>query len=43
MTRERTQLGRHPERGREDRDVVNAILDEALVCHVGLSPTATRP
>lgn len=35
MTRERTQLGRHPERGREDRDVVNAILDEALVCHVG--------
>ncbi len=35
MTREHTQLGRHPERGREDRDVVNAILDEALVCHVG--------
>ncbi len=35
MTRERTQLGRHPERGREDRDLVNAILDEALVCHVG--------
>ena len=35
MTRERTQLGRHPERGRADRDLVGAILDEALVCHVG--------
>jgi nitroimidazol reductase NimA-like FMN-containing flavoprotein (pyridoxamine 5'-phosphate oxidase superfamily) len=35
MTRERTKLGRHPERGRPDRKVVNAILDEALVCHVG--------
>jgi uncharacterized protein len=35
MARERTQLGRHPERGRDDRDLVNAILDEALVCHVG--------
>jgi nitroimidazol reductase NimA-like FMN-containing flavoprotein (pyridoxamine 5'-phosphate oxidase superfamily) len=35
MTRERTRLGRHPERGRADRKVVNAILDEALVCHVG--------
>jgi nitroimidazol reductase NimA-like FMN-containing flavoprotein (pyridoxamine 5'-phosphate oxidase superfamily) len=35
MTRERTTLGRHPERGRGDRDLVSAILDEALVCHVG--------
>jgi nitroimidazol reductase NimA-like FMN-containing flavoprotein (pyridoxamine 5'-phosphate oxidase superfamily) len=35
MARARTQLGRHPERGRDDRDLVNAILDEALVCHVG--------
>ncbi len=35
MIRERTQLRRHPERGRADRDLVNAILDEALVCHVG--------
>jgi nitroimidazol reductase NimA-like FMN-containing flavoprotein (pyridoxamine 5'-phosphate oxidase superfamily) len=35
MTRERTQLGRHPERGRDDRGLIDAILDEALVCHVG--------
>jgi nitroimidazol reductase NimA-like FMN-containing flavoprotein (pyridoxamine 5'-phosphate oxidase superfamily) len=35
MIRERTQLGRHPERGRQDRELVNGILDEALVCHVG--------
>ncbi|MGH8132571.1 MAG: pyridoxamine 5'-phosphate oxidase family protein [Steroidobacteraceae bacterium] len=26
---------RHRERGAYDRDTVNAILDEALVCHVG--------
>jgi len=32
---ERTRLRRLPERGRYDRDVVHAILDEALVCHVG--------
>lgn len=33
----RTQLRRLPERGRFDRDVVHAILDEALVCHVGFA------
>ncbi|MFN2451117.1 MAG: pyridoxamine 5'-phosphate oxidase family protein [Candidatus Dormibacteria bacterium] len=31
----RTALTRHPERGSHDRAVVDAILDEALVCHVG--------
>lgn len=31
----RTTLKRHPERGRFDRAAVYAILDEALVCHVG--------
>jgi nitroimidazol reductase NimA-like FMN-containing flavoprotein (pyridoxamine 5'-phosphate oxidase superfamily) len=35
MTTERTRLGRHPERGRDDRDLVRAIVDEALICHVG--------
>jgi nitroimidazol reductase NimA-like FMN-containing flavoprotein (pyridoxamine 5'-phosphate oxidase superfamily) len=30
-----TRLIRHPERGRYDRDTVYAILDEALLCHVG--------
>ncbi len=32
---ERTALRRHPERGLYDRESINAILDEGLVCHVG--------
>jgi nitroimidazol reductase NimA-like FMN-containing flavoprotein (pyridoxamine 5'-phosphate oxidase superfamily) len=31
----RTTLKRLPQRGRFDRPTVNAILDEALVCHLG--------
>ncbi len=31
----RTKLGRLPDRGRHDRDTINAILDEGFVCHVG--------
>jgi nitroimidazol reductase NimA-like FMN-containing flavoprotein (pyridoxamine 5'-phosphate oxidase superfamily) len=31
----RTKVRRHPERGRYDRATIDAILDEALVCHVG--------
>jgi nitroimidazol reductase NimA-like FMN-containing flavoprotein (pyridoxamine 5'-phosphate oxidase superfamily) len=31
----RTTLRRLPTRGAYDRDVVHAILDEALICHVG--------
>ena len=31
----RTTVRRHPERGRYDRATIDAILDEALVCHVG--------
>jgi hypothetical protein len=31
----RTRLARHPERGAYDRDAVYAILDEALICHIG--------
>jgi uncharacterized protein len=31
----RTTLRRLPARGRFDRETVNAVLDEALVCHVG--------
>lgn len=34
---ERTRIGRAPERGTDDRNVAYEILDEALVCHVGLS------
>ena len=32
---ERTRLKRLPKRGRFDRAVINAILDEAFFCHVG--------
>jgi uncharacterized protein len=32
---ERTRIFRKPGRGNYDRDLVHAILDEALVCHVG--------
>lgn len=31
----RARVRRHPERARYDRQVVNAILDEALICHLG--------
>jgi nitroimidazol reductase NimA-like FMN-containing flavoprotein (pyridoxamine 5'-phosphate oxidase superfamily) len=32
---DRTRVRRHPERGVYDRSTIEAILDEALVCHVG--------
>ena len=32
---QRTRLGRLPERGRHDRETINAILDEGFICHVG--------
>jgi nitroimidazol reductase NimA-like FMN-containing flavoprotein (pyridoxamine 5'-phosphate oxidase superfamily) len=32
---DRTQVKRHPERGAYDRTTIDAILDEALFCHVG--------
>ena len=31
----RSRVRRHPERGNYDRAVIDAILDEALYCHVG--------
>ena len=31
----RTRVRRVPERGRYDRDTIEAIIDDALVCHVG--------
>src|SRR5215472_11253624 len=33
----RTKLGRLPERGSHDREVINAILDEGFICHVGFA------
>src|ERR671936_1474230 len=35
MPTPRTTVKRHPERGAYDRDTIDAILDEALICHVG--------
>jgi nitroimidazol reductase NimA-like FMN-containing flavoprotein (pyridoxamine 5'-phosphate oxidase superfamily) len=35
MERRRTGLNRHPERAREEQAVIDAIIDEALICHVG--------
>jgi nitroimidazol reductase NimA-like FMN-containing flavoprotein (pyridoxamine 5'-phosphate oxidase superfamily) len=32
---ELTKVRRHPERGSHDRDLINAILDEAMICHLG--------
>jgi len=32
---ERTRIHRLPQRGNYDRDTIHAILDEALICHVG--------
>jgi len=32
---DKTRVRRLPERGRYDRDTIYAILDEALICHVG--------
>jgi nitroimidazol reductase NimA-like FMN-containing flavoprotein (pyridoxamine 5'-phosphate oxidase superfamily) len=30
-----TKVQRHPERGRYDRDLIHAILDDGFLCHVG--------
>jgi uncharacterized protein len=34
---ERTRLRRYPARARYERDAIYAVLDEALVCHMGFS------
>jgi nitroimidazol reductase NimA-like FMN-containing flavoprotein (pyridoxamine 5'-phosphate oxidase superfamily) len=34
---ERTRVVREPQRGIYDRELINKILDEAFVCHVGFS------
>ena len=31
----RSAVRRHPERGAYDRETINLILDEALICHIG--------
>ena len=42
-TTERTELRRVPERGHFDRETVNAIIDEAMICHVGIVDQDGRP
>jgi hypothetical protein len=37
MPSARTKLRRLPERGRHDRPTIDAILDEGLICHLGLA------
>ena len=34
---DRTRVRRLPKRGNYDRETINAILDEAFICHVGFS------
>ncbi len=34
---EKTRLRRIPKRGNFDREIINAILDDAFLCHVGFS------
>ena len=34
---ERTRVRRMPKRGVYDREIVHRIIDEAIVCHVGVS------
>ncbi len=37
----RTKVRRHPERATYDRAAVEAILDEALICHLGIAESGT--
>ena len=39
----RTRLRRAPQRGHHDRATIDAILDEALVCHLGFTDAAGQP
>lgn len=39
----RVEVKRLPERGSYDRAVIDAILDEALICHVGIVSAAGHP
>jgi len=40
---DQVKLGRHAERGSYDFETVAAILDEALICHVGFVSTDGQP
>jgi uncharacterized protein len=34
---DKTRIRRRPERGAYDREIINNIIDEALVCHIGVA------
>jgi nitroimidazol reductase NimA-like FMN-containing flavoprotein (pyridoxamine 5'-phosphate oxidase superfamily) len=40
---QRTRVHRHPERGDYDRATIDAILDEALICHVAFNDGEGAP
>lgn len=40
---DRTRLRREPDRGRFDRDTIDAIIDSAPICHLGFNDTEGRP
>src|SRR5512147_835933 len=41
LATDRTTLHRLPQRGSHDRAVIDAILDEALICHLGFTTPRT--
>ena len=43
MPTDRTTVRRLPERGDYDRETIDAIIDEALICHVGFNDDEGRP
>ena len=42
-TSKRSEIRRLPERGTYDRSIIDAILDEALLCHVAFADDEGRP
>lgn len=42
-TAKRSEIRRLPERGTYDRSVIDAILDQALICHVAFADDEGRP
>ncbi len=40
---ERTRIRRNPRRGVYDRDAIEAVLDEAPICHLGFTDAAGQP
>ncbi|MBT8214803.1 MAG: pyridoxamine 5'-phosphate oxidase family protein [Acidimicrobiia bacterium] len=43
LVNDRTTLRRYPDRGSHDRETIDAIFREALICHVGFTDDEGRP